>query len=355
MSPVRMIRLVLAAAALWLAATARAQQPPPEEAVLLAPGPLPTLEGGHQPEAGPAPGPLVVIHGGVGSGPEYGDGARAAADSALGVLRAGRLGPRRRARRHGVAGGRPALQRRDRRQHPPRRPHHPDGRRGHDRRGPLRRGRGDRAGAEPGAGGARGDGLHAAPAPGRRGRHPLRPPHRLRRRRADEPRRPRPSTGPACGARPSCWAGATPPSSTGAATGTSPARCRPTRSTGAAAATPSARSRAAPTATSPPRSRPAAPRSPCAAASATCPSSAAASTPAPPARWPAPARASRSSAAPWRARSTSASRRARRRGRRSRRRSACSPSAGTSGIIAVDRAGWGVAANRPMAHGVAGE
>jgi L-asparaginase / beta-aspartyl-peptidase len=57
----------------------RIPQPMPP---LLAPEPLPTLAG----EA--RDGALVVTHGGVGSGPEYGDGVRAAADTALRVLRA---------------------------------------------------------------------------------------------------------------------------------------------------------------------------------------------------------------------------------------------------------------------------
>ena len=85
MRPTRSIRIALAAAALCLAATAAAQDRPAESAVLLGPAagpaPLPTLEGG------PADGPLVVTHGGVGSGPEYGDGVRAAAARALDVLR----------------------------------------------------------------------------------------------------------------------------------------------------------------------------------------------------------------------------------------------------------------------------
>jgi isoaspartyl peptidase/L-asparaginase-like protein (Ntn-hydrolase superfamily) len=51
--------------------------------VLLAPAALPTLAGAA------SAGALVVTHGGVGSGPEYADGVRAAADTALGVLRAG--------------------------------------------------------------------------------------------------------------------------------------------------------------------------------------------------------------------------------------------------------------------------
>jgi isoaspartyl peptidase/L-asparaginase-like protein (Ntn-hydrolase superfamily) len=49
---------------------------------LIAPPPLPTLAGG------PRADDLVVTHGGVGSGPEYGDGVRAAADAAARVLRA---------------------------------------------------------------------------------------------------------------------------------------------------------------------------------------------------------------------------------------------------------------------------
>ena len=63
-----------------------ARPAPPERRVgpiLLAPAPLPTLAGGT------AAGALVVTHGGVGSGPEYGGGVRAAADSAARVLRAG--------------------------------------------------------------------------------------------------------------------------------------------------------------------------------------------------------------------------------------------------------------------------
>jgi isoaspartyl peptidase/L-asparaginase-like protein (Ntn-hydrolase superfamily) len=60
-------------------AEARGDEPAP--AVLTAPHVLPTLAGGT------TAGPLVVAHGGVGSGPEYADGPRAAADTALGVLR----------------------------------------------------------------------------------------------------------------------------------------------------------------------------------------------------------------------------------------------------------------------------
>jgi isoaspartyl peptidase/L-asparaginase-like protein (Ntn-hydrolase superfamily) len=83
MGSARTLRFALAAVALALAATAAAQDRPADSAVLLAPAPPPTLAGA------PAPGPLVVTHGGVGSGPEYGDGARAAADTALRVLRRG--------------------------------------------------------------------------------------------------------------------------------------------------------------------------------------------------------------------------------------------------------------------------
>jgi L-asparaginase / beta-aspartyl-peptidase len=50
---------------------------------LFAPAPVPTLAG----EA--SAGALVVTHGGVGSGPEYADGVRAAANDALRVLRGG--------------------------------------------------------------------------------------------------------------------------------------------------------------------------------------------------------------------------------------------------------------------------
>jgi isoaspartyl peptidase/L-asparaginase-like protein (Ntn-hydrolase superfamily) len=50
---------------------------------LLAPPPLATLAGGVR------SGALVVVHGGVGSGPEYAPGVRAAADTAARVLRAG--------------------------------------------------------------------------------------------------------------------------------------------------------------------------------------------------------------------------------------------------------------------------
>ena len=59
-----------------------AQIQSPTAIALLAPAPLPTLAGGT------GAGALVVTHGGVGSGPEYGDGVRAAADTALGVLEA---------------------------------------------------------------------------------------------------------------------------------------------------------------------------------------------------------------------------------------------------------------------------
>jgi len=60
-----------------------AQERAPVPTPLLAPPPPATLAGGS------APGALVVTHGGVGSGPEYADGPRAAADTALRVLRAG--------------------------------------------------------------------------------------------------------------------------------------------------------------------------------------------------------------------------------------------------------------------------
>jgi len=70
-------------ALLLLATTAIAQDRQPTIPVLLAPPPLPTLAGAVQ------PGALVVTHGGVGSGPAYADGVRAAADTALRVLEAG--------------------------------------------------------------------------------------------------------------------------------------------------------------------------------------------------------------------------------------------------------------------------
>jgi isoaspartyl peptidase/L-asparaginase-like protein (Ntn-hydrolase superfamily) len=96
----RLVRLaavaaLLATCLLACAAAARAQDsvrvaPPPGAQYdahrmlpLLAPDSLPTRAGGE------AVGALVVTHGGVGSGPEYGGGVRAAADSAAHVLRAG--------------------------------------------------------------------------------------------------------------------------------------------------------------------------------------------------------------------------------------------------------------------------
>ncbi len=70
--------------ALLLAAHPAAAQPrDPVPVVLLAPAPAATLAGGA------SAGALVVTHGGVGSGPEYADGVRAAADTALAVLEAG--------------------------------------------------------------------------------------------------------------------------------------------------------------------------------------------------------------------------------------------------------------------------
>jgi isoaspartyl peptidase/L-asparaginase-like protein (Ntn-hydrolase superfamily) len=84
MRPHRSARPGLLIVALLLAgASATAQTREPAPTVLLAPSPLPTLAGGA------SAGPLVVTHGGVGSGPEYGDGVRAAADTALGVLEHG--------------------------------------------------------------------------------------------------------------------------------------------------------------------------------------------------------------------------------------------------------------------------
>ncbi len=58
-------------------------QPSVPAAPLLAQGAVPTLAGAAR------SGALVVTHGGVGSGPEYNDGVRAAADTALRVLRRG--------------------------------------------------------------------------------------------------------------------------------------------------------------------------------------------------------------------------------------------------------------------------
>ncbi len=84
MGTARSVRIALTAVALGLAVVAPAQDRPPDSTVLLAPPVQPTLAGG---SAGG--GPLVVTHGGVGSGPEYGDGVRAAADTAMRVLRRG--------------------------------------------------------------------------------------------------------------------------------------------------------------------------------------------------------------------------------------------------------------------------
>ena len=76
--------LAALAALLLLAPAARAQnRAPAVSAPLLAPAPLPTLAGGA------AGGALVVVHGGVGSGPEHADGPRAAADTAMLVMRRG--------------------------------------------------------------------------------------------------------------------------------------------------------------------------------------------------------------------------------------------------------------------------
>ncbi len=85
MSAARPPRALAALAALLLLAPAvRAQdRAPAVTAPLFAPAPLPTLAGG------PVPGALVVTHGGVGSGPGLADGPRAAADTALLVLRRG--------------------------------------------------------------------------------------------------------------------------------------------------------------------------------------------------------------------------------------------------------------------------
>jgi isoaspartyl peptidase/L-asparaginase-like protein (Ntn-hydrolase superfamily) len=71
---------LLILALLSIGAFASAQTRDPVPIVLLAPAPLPTLAGGTR------AGALVVTHGGVGSGPEYADGVRAAADTALAVL-----------------------------------------------------------------------------------------------------------------------------------------------------------------------------------------------------------------------------------------------------------------------------
>ena len=84
------IARIALAAALCLAVPALARDRAPDAAVppgtarrAEAPPPLATLAGGA------SAGALVVTHGGVGSGPEYGDGVRAAADTALRVLRGG--------------------------------------------------------------------------------------------------------------------------------------------------------------------------------------------------------------------------------------------------------------------------
>ncbi len=81
MRPSRSTRTGLLILALLPAgASASAQTRDPAPVVLLAPAPLPTLAGGT------GGGALVVTHGGAGSGPEYADGVRAAADTALAVL-----------------------------------------------------------------------------------------------------------------------------------------------------------------------------------------------------------------------------------------------------------------------------
>jgi len=77
--PALPILVLLCAAAIGFA---QDRQPVPI-GVLLAPPPLPTLAGGT------GAGALVVTHGGVGSGPEYADGVSAAADTALDVLEHG--------------------------------------------------------------------------------------------------------------------------------------------------------------------------------------------------------------------------------------------------------------------------
>jgi len=74
--------LLILALSLASAVLAQGQQAVPA-GVLLAPPPPPTLAGAA------ATGALVVTHGGVGSGPEYNDGVRAAADTALVVLERG--------------------------------------------------------------------------------------------------------------------------------------------------------------------------------------------------------------------------------------------------------------------------
>jgi beta-aspartyl-peptidase (threonine type) len=78
----RAIRPLLASILLTVPALAQDRLPVPA-GILIAPNPLPTLAGGT------SAGPLVVTHGGVGSGPEYADGVHAAADTALAVLEAG--------------------------------------------------------------------------------------------------------------------------------------------------------------------------------------------------------------------------------------------------------------------------
>lgn len=84
MRPDRSARTGLLILALLSAgASAPAQTRDPAPIVLLAPAPLPTLAGGT------GAGALVVTHGGVGSGPEYADGVSAAADTALDVLEHG--------------------------------------------------------------------------------------------------------------------------------------------------------------------------------------------------------------------------------------------------------------------------
>ncbi len=80
----RLVRPLVALALLLALACLPASSPAQRrETPLLAPAPPPTLAGGT------SAGPLAVTHGGVGSGPEYNDGVRAAADTAARVLRAG--------------------------------------------------------------------------------------------------------------------------------------------------------------------------------------------------------------------------------------------------------------------------